>query len=50
LSHRHWHGGAGFDRPLAERMIDIRKDMITAQRHSDKIKTFEDWHASRAKA
>src|SRR5271165_2440376 len=40
----------GFERPLAERMFDIRKDMVTAQRHSDKITTFEDWHSSRAKA
>jgi len=36
----------GFDGPLAERMLDIRKGMITAQRHSDKLTTFEDWQSS----
>jgi hypothetical protein len=36
----------GFDGPLAERMLDIRRGSITAQRHSDKIKTFEDWRSS----
>jgi hypothetical protein len=40
----------GFDGPLAERMLDIRKGMITAQRHSDKLTTFEDWQSARAQA
>ena len=31
---------------LAERMLDIRKGSITAQRHSDKIKTFDEWQSS----
>ena len=37
----------GFDGRLAERMFDLRKGMITAQRHTDKIPTFEAWHAAR---
>ena len=38
----------GFEGSLAERMLDIRKSSITAQRHSDKIKPFEDWRSSHA--
>jgi hypothetical protein len=38
----------GFDGRLAERMFDLRKGMITAQRHTDKIPTFEAWQAARA--
>jgi len=40
----------GFDGPLAERMLDFRKGMITAQRHADKIRTFEDWRSSHVQA
>jgi Replication initiator protein A len=36
----------GFEGSLAERMISIRKAAITAQRHNDKIKTFEQWRSS----
>ena len=36
----------GFEGSLGERMLDIRKASITRQRHSDKIKTFEDWQSS----
>jgi hypothetical protein len=36
----------GFEGSLAERMLDIRKGSITAQRHADKIKTFEEWKAA----
>jgi hypothetical protein len=36
----------GFEGTLGERMLDIRKIMITAQRHSDQIKTFENWRSS----
>ena len=39
----------GFEGSLAERMLDIRKASITAQRHSAKIKSFEDWRSSRAR-
>jgi hypothetical protein len=35
---------------LAERMLDIRKSSITAQRHSDKIKTFDEWQSSLARS
>jgi hypothetical protein len=38
----------GFEGSLAERMLDIRKSSITAQRHSDEIKTFDEWRSSLA--
>ena len=40
----------GFEGSLAERMLDIRKSSITAQRHSDKIKTFDEWQSSLARS
>ena len=38
---------AGFDGPLAARMVEIRKMLLTAQRHTDKIPTFEEWKTAR---
>jgi hypothetical protein len=40
----------GFDGSLAKSMLDIRKTSITAQRHANKIKSFEDWGFSQARA
>jgi hypothetical protein len=33
--------------PLRERMLEVRRRMLTAQRHGDRIKSFEEWKAAR---
>jgi hypothetical protein len=37
---------AGFGGSLAEAMFATKRSQITAQRHSDRIKTFEEWKAA----
>ncbi len=37
---------ASFTGPLREQMLELRKRVLTAQRHGDRIKSFDDWKAT----